>query len=125
MTDNGQAPARLTKIDPGKLKLRELADVERQVGRRLAGELNSGELGMDTMQALLWVELRRHDPAATFEQAGEYDLETILAAFADDDEPQDGSVDPTPATPSVPATSASSPAGGSSKPTRPSTISGG
>lgn len=79
-------PGKLDRIDPAKLKLRELAEVERQLGRKLASELQTGELGMDTMQALLWLQLRRLNPAASFEQAGEYDLETLMGLFADEDE---------------------------------------
>lgn len=120
MSDNGQV--KLQKIDPGKLKLRELAEVERQVGRRLAGELESGELGMDTMQALLWVTLRNQDPAATFEQAGEYDLQSLMALFADEEE--DEGENPTPAIPSDGATRSNSPASANSKPTPPSITTG-
>jgi hypothetical protein len=121
MSDNGQV--KLQKIDPGKLKLRELAEVERQVGRRLAGELQSGELGMDTMQALLWVTLRKQDPAATFEQAGEYDLQELMALFADDEEEGEGE-NPTPAIPSDGAIRSSSPASENSRLTPPSITSG-
>jgi hypothetical protein len=120
MSDNGQV--KLQKIDPGKLKLRELAEVERQVGRRLAGELESGELGMDTMQALLWITLRNQDPAATFEQAGEYDLQSLMALFADEEEDEQGN--PTPATRNGGATSDALSVSGNSKPTLASTTSG-
>lgn len=126
---NGQAlPAGLKKIDPARLKLRELAEVEAKVGRRIAGELSSGDLGVDVMQALLWVELRRHDPAVTYEQAGEYDLGTIMDAFADDEAAEVeelGGVDPTRATPNGAATRPASPGGADSKPTPASTVSGG
>jgi hypothetical protein len=94
-------PAKLRKIDPGKFNLAELAEVERQLGRKLAGELQTGELGMDTMAGLLWLELRRHDPAASFEQAGDYDLDTLMGLFAADDEPADDVVDPTSLPPSA------------------------
>jgi hypothetical protein len=127
MTDNGQVPAppgKLHKIDPARLKLRELAEVEKLLGRRIAGELQSGDLGMDTMQGLVWVELRRQDPAATFEQAGEYDLGTLFDAFADDDEAEAGPLDPT--RPPSPASSDSSGNGATSSKARPpSTVSGG
>lgn len=121
MTDgagNGQAlPSGLPKVDPGKLKLRELAEAERQVGRRIAGELQSGDLGIDTMQALLWVVLRKHHPQMTFEQAGEYDMDTLQAAFEGDQAEQGGGLDPT----SVPAGTVSA----TSRPTPSSTSSGG
>lgn len=115
--------AKLDKIDPAKLKLRELADVERQLGRRLAGELQTGELGMDTMAGLLWVTMRRQDPTATFEQAAEYDLETLMGLF-DDDEPEGKGVDPT--SPPASAENGSRLSGELiSKPMLPSTTSGG
>jgi hypothetical protein len=101
---NGQVDLRRVKIDPGKLKIRELAEIERQVGRKLSSEFAAGELGMDTMQALLWMGLRRQDPTATFEQAGEYDFDALSSAMADDEAEGDG-VDPTP---NAAATSASS-----------------
>lgn len=127
MSGNGQIPpVKLHKIDPGKLKLRELAEIEKLIGHKIAGELQSGDLAIDTMQALLWNELRKIDPAATFEQAGEYDMATLQAAFLDEDEEvEPGAVDPTRATPSEPATSTASPDGVSSKPTPSSIASGG
>jgi hypothetical protein len=125
VSDNGQASAKLRKIDPGKLKLRELGEVEKLIGRRIAGELQSGDLGMDAMQALLWVELRKHDPAATFEQAGEYDLATLMDLFADaDDEAEGEPVDPT-NPPASAGNGLSSSAEPTSKPMLPSTTSGG
>lgn len=86
-TSNGQL--KLQKVDPGKLKLRELAEVERTVGRRIAAELQSGDLGIDTMQALLWITLRRQHPAVSFEQVGDYDMDALMDAFADDEEAAD------------------------------------
>jgi hypothetical protein len=118
-------PAKLQKIDPAKFKLAELAEVERQIGRKLAGEMQTGELGMDTMAGLLWIELRRHDPQATFEQAGDYDLETLMGLFADDDEPADDAVDPTASLPSSAANGSSSNGEPTLKPMLPSTTSGG
>jgi hypothetical protein len=101
MSNDSQPLGKLRKIDPGKLKLRELAEVEKLVGRKIAGELQTLDLGIDTMQALLWVELRKQHPEATFEQAGEYDLETLMDAFADDDEPEGEALDPTRPPPSA------------------------
>jgi hypothetical protein len=122
---NGQVDLRRVKIDPSRLKLRELAEIERLLDRKLSTEFASGELSMDTMQALLWVELRRQDPAATFEQAGDYDFATLSAAVAsDEDDEGDDSVGPTPATPNAVGISAVSPASGNSPPT-PSSISSG
>jgi hypothetical protein len=122
MSDNGETPAglpdKLPKVDPGKLKLRELAEAERQVGRRIAGELQSGDFGIDTMQALLWIVLRKHHPTMTFEQAGEYDMDTLEAAFEGDEEPGSG-VDPTAASEPTPS------AEPSSNSLQPSAISGG
>jgi hypothetical protein len=105
MSNNGQPPAKLRKVDPGKLKLRELAEVERQVGRRIAGELQAGDLGIDTMQALLWVTLRREHAELSYEQVGDYDMGALMDAFAGE-EPADG-VDPTRATPTAPTGSGS------------------
>jgi hypothetical protein len=116
-------PAKLQKIDPAKFKLAELAEVERQIGRKLAGEMQTGELGMDTMAGLRWIELRRHDPQATFEQAGEYDLETLMGLF-EDDEAEGDVVDPT-NPPSSAGNGSSSNGELSSKPMLPLTTSGG
>lgn len=124
MSDNG-LPAKLERVDPGKLKLRELVEVEKAVGRRIAGELQSGDLGMDTMQALLWVTMRRANPDITPEMVGEYDMETLMGAFGDDEKVDDG-LDPSmPATRNGHATSGGSPDVASSKPTPSSTTSGG
>lgn len=123
MGDNGQLQLPKGGINPGKLKLRELAEVEKLLGRKIAGELQSGDLGIDTMQALLWVELRKHDPAATFEQAGEYDLETLMDAFEPEDD-EGEPVDPT-SRPSSAASVSSSNSAPTSKPTPSSTTSGG
>lgn len=82
MTD--QLP-KLGKIDPGEILLEELAEVERVIGRKLGREILTGDLGMDTMQALVWVSMRRTNPDATFEQAGKYDLMTLTAMFEDEE----------------------------------------
>jgi len=125
MSDNGQLQLPKGGINPGKLKLRELVEVEKLVGRKIAGELQSGDLGIDTMQGLLWIELRKHNPAATPEQAGEYDLETLMDAFEPDDEEGEGEpVDPTSRPPSA-APSATSNGAPTSKPTPASTTFGG
>jgi hypothetical protein len=120
--------AKLQKIDPGKLKLRELAELERLLGRKLAGELQTGELGMDTMTGLLWIAMRNQDPAATFVQAGVYDLETLMGLFADDeadDEAEGDGVDPTASPPDSAANGSRSSGELTSKPMLPSTTSGG
>jgi hypothetical protein len=122
---NGKVDLKLTRIDPRKLKLRELAEIEQTLGRKIGTEISSGDLGIDTMQALLWLELRKQDPAATFEDAGEYDLGQLSDAFVVDDE--DGSVDPTrtPLPASDGATSDDSPGRGNSKGSRRSAVSTG
>jgi hypothetical protein len=79
-------PLKLDKIDPNRIKLRELSLVEKQVGRTLAGEMASGELAMDTMAGLLWVMMLRQDPEATYEQAAEYEVGQLEALFKDEDE---------------------------------------
>ena len=123
MSDNGQLPGKLRAINPGKVKLRELAEIERLVGHKIGEELQTGDLSIDTMQALVWNELRKHDPAATFEQAGEFDMETLLAAF----EPEEDEAAPLdPPSPPPSAASASSTNGVPTlKPTPASTTSGG
>jgi hypothetical protein len=122
-------------IDPAKLKLRELAEVEKVLGRRIAGELQSGDLGMDTMQALVWVALcqaagvrpdaAHQDPAATFDQAGEFDMDGLARLFAaDEDDAEVGPLDPTRPPPS--AGDAASGNGATTSAVRPpSTTSGG
>lgn len=126
MSDDASPLAKLPKggIDPAKLKLRELAEVERLVGRKIAGELTRGDLGVDVMQALLWIELRRIDPSFTFEQAGEYDLATIVAAFEQQDTDEAEPLDPTKPPPSA-GGGVSGNGATSSAATQPSTTSGG
>lgn len=73
--NNGQEPIRL---DIRTLKMRELRDIETAVGHKIAGELAGFDFGMDTLQGLLWIALRRQKPEATFEDAGELDFADIL-----------------------------------------------
>jgi hypothetical protein len=81
---NGQ-PIRL---DIRTLKMRELRDIENVVGHKIAQELAGFDFGMDTLQGLLWIALRRQRPGATFEDAGELDFEQIINGITGpEDEP--------------------------------------
>lgn len=87
---------KLGKIDPGKIELDELVEVEQLVGRKLGREMATGDLGIDTMRGLIWVVLRRSSPNATLAQAGKLTLEELLAVF--EDEEAAAEPDPTDAT---------------------------
>jgi hypothetical protein len=121
---NGQVDLGKVRIDPAKLKLRELVEIEKLVGRKLSAEFGSGELGMDTMQALLWMGLRRQDPSVTFEQAGEYEFDALTGLLSDDED-EDGGVDPTRSLPPSAANGPSLSGEPNSKPMPSSTSSGG
>lgn len=120
MTDQPTpTPAKLGKIDPAKILLAELVEAERMVGRKLGREMMSGDLGLDTMQALVWVMMCRSDPAATFEQAGQLDLVTLVGLFEDEEvaaepDPPSGSGSPNGSPPTAPPTSGSLPASATS-----------
>jgi hypothetical protein len=92
------------RVDPARIKLKEMTEIERLLGRRIVPEMQSGDLGIDTMQALLWVTLRRDHPDLTFDDIGEYDLGQLTSALTiqdiEDDLAELGvAVDPTRATP--------------------------
>lgn len=74
------------QIDPDKLKLREHDEIERFLSQRrgepvsLVAEWRSGSPPADVVIAGVWMHLRRTNPDATFEDAGEYDYTQIQAA---------------------------------------------
>jgi hypothetical protein len=72
---NGQQPIQL---DIRTLKLRELRDIETAVGHKIAQEISTLDLSMDTVQGLLWIALRRQKPDATFDEAADLSFEDII-----------------------------------------------
>jgi hypothetical protein len=124
---NGQVDLAGVKLDPTKLKIRELVEIETQLGRRVAEDMMTGMVGADFMQALLWIALKRLNSQITFDEAGEYDFAQVtnLLADAEDDQPVEGdAVDP-PHPQSGSVSSAASPAPASSSPSPSSATSGG
>jgi hypothetical protein len=114
------------RIDPDKLKIRELVEIEKLLGRKVAVDMMTGEIGADLMQALLWIGLRRKHPQVTFEQAGEFDFDQVTDLLgADDEEPVEGdAVDPQPV-PNAVESNAGPPASKPSKRSRSSATSTG
>jgi hypothetical protein len=115
VVSNGHMDLTGVRIDPDKLKIRELVEIEKLLGRKVAGDMMTGEVGADLMQALLWVALRRKHPQTTFEQAGEFDFNQITGLLATDDDDEVDAVDPQ-RLPSGNESSAGSPAPAGSKP---------
>ena len=115
-TANGKVDLARVRIDVNKLKLRELAEIEKQLGRRVTNDMASGDLGVDMMQALLWLELRKQDPATTFEATGEYEIGELASVFGDNETEDDGTPLDPPTARSGDATGESSPAPEPSKP---------
>lgn len=111
------------RLDTGKLKYREMAEIETHIGRRIAGDLMTGILGADLLQTMLWFTLRRTDPDLTFEAVGQVDAEHVLPRLAPEDLEGDA-VDP-PKAPSGNATGAATPTPKSSKRSRASATSTG
>lgn len=83
MTQSNGQPIQL---DIRTLKLRELRDIETTIGHKIAQEIANFDLGMDTIQGLMWIALRRDDPEATFEQAGELDFEQLIGGITGPEE---------------------------------------
>lgn len=77
------------RIDPDKIKLRELKELEGVLGRRLGGELGSGDMSVDFMQGMVWLALRNQNADATFDDAGEFTLAQLNEIFSSDDESAD------------------------------------
>jgi hypothetical protein len=112
---------KLDQIDPRRMKLRELAAVEKVVGRPIAGEMEAGSMGIDVMQGFVWAMLCRadgirisatsipEDALALMERAEDLDMETLQSLFEDEDQsgpPADlQGPDPTQATPNGGGTS--------------------
>lgn len=83
---DGPAKPAFKPIAIQKLKLNELLAIEGKVGRRISVELATFDLGMDTIIGLVWIAMRRENPDATFEEAGEVDFDTMMNAIEGPDE---------------------------------------
>lgn len=113
------------QIDPDKLKLREHDEIEAFLTQRrgervsLVAEWRSGSPPADVVIAGVWAHLRRTNPDATFEDAGEFDYTEIQAAVAATEalEAADVPVDP-PTAPSGDATGSRSTGSASSRRSR-------
>ena len=101
-TRGDEAPRKLQRIDPRRMKLKQITAAEKMVGRRLATEIETGDLGIDTMQAFLAVTIAANEGGnlkapdyleQVMDQAGEYELGELAALFEDED---DGSPPPLP-----------------------------
>jgi hypothetical protein len=121
--DAGQLDLTGVRLDTGKLRYREMAEIETHIGRRIAGDLMTGILGADLLQTMLWFTLRRTSPDITFEAVGQVDAEQVLPRLAPE-ELEGDAVDP-PKAPSGNVTDAATPAPKSSKRSRASATSTG
>jgi hypothetical protein len=91
VSDNGQqgAPRRVgPRINISTLKIRELVAIEEKVGHKVAREIATFDFSADTVQALVWVALRRDNPEATYEDAGELDFDQLMQAVEGPEDPE-------------------------------------
>jgi hypothetical protein len=87
-----QALGKLGKANTARLKLRELHQLEEQLGRSILGEIGTPAPAMDLMQGMLWLLLHRVDAEVSFDEVGELSFDELMEALGTDQEP-----DPTPA----------------------------
>jgi hypothetical protein len=111
VSDNGQeARPAGPRINISTIKIRELREIEEKVGHKVSREIAAFDFSADTVQALVWVALRRDNPEATYEDAGELNFDQLMQAV---EGPEDEEPDP----PTGPAGS-SGPGAAKSAPTR-------